>query len=89
MNGFRYGKGERFTPEEMERTWREFLGRTCPACGKAKVRMNGFCSRCYFSLPKPIRNRLWNPFGEGYEQAHQEAREWLANQNKHTDGKRS
>lgn len=49
----------------------------CCVCGVTKAKQNGFCRACYFSLPKAMQRPLWQRFGEGYEFAHQAAREWL------------
>ena len=46
-------------------------------CHGVKRPNNGFCPACYFSLPYSMRRALWQRFGEGYEAAHQAAREWL------------
>lgn len=60
-----------------QRTYREFESEQCPVCNGKKRKRTGFCSRCYFSLPKDLRDALWQRFGNGYELAHEEAREWL------------
>jgi hypothetical protein len=63
------------TPDR--RVWREFQGATCPVCGARKRPNNGFCSKCYYSLPKSMQSDLWKRFGSGYEEAHEDARDWL------------
>lgn len=63
--------------DERARAWTEFSSKECCICRGAKPRNNGFCRACYFSLPKPMQRALWQRFGEGYEAAHQAAREWL------------
>jgi hypothetical protein len=37
----------------------DLLGIQCP-CGAEKQRRRSFCGRCYFSLPRPMRNRLYD-----------------------------
>lgn len=59
------------------RAWREFSGTECPGCHGPKKKNNGFCSKCYYSLPKEMQKALWNRFGSGYEEAHEDARDWL------------
>jgi hypothetical protein len=53
--------------------WREFVGEVCGGCHKPKVRGQSFCKDCYFNLPKELRKKLWQRFGNGYEEAHEEA----------------
>ena len=43
-------------------------------CGRAKKSGNSFCNRCYKALPKYLQRRLYRRVGEGYEEAHGEAR---------------
>lgn len=59
------------------RALREFSGVVCPGCEGAKKPNNGFCSRCYFSLSKEMQKSLWQRFGHGYEESHDDARDWL------------
>lgn len=40
-------------------------------CGNEKKSGQSFCSWCYRSLPRAIRNALYNHIGCGYEQAYQ------------------
>ena len=61
---------------------REFKGTDCPGCGGKKKPRNGFCSRCYYSLPKDLQKALWQRFGLGYEEAHEDARDWLQQENR-------
>lgn len=62
-----------------ERTWREFNAEKCSVegCGNYKRKFQSFCSPCYFSLPGSMRKALYKRFGSGYEEAHEDAREWL------------
>lgn len=53
------------------------MARECCICRGAKPPKNGFCRACYHSLPQDMKRKLWRRFGEGYEAAHQAAREWL------------
>jgi predicted nucleic acid-binding Zn ribbon protein len=65
------------TESPRAQAWREFMDTKCPVCGGAKREKNGFCSRCYFSLPKDMQKSLWQGFGHGYEESHEECRDWL------------
>lgn len=55
---------------------RDFGSLTC-MCGKPKKQRRSFCTPCYFSLPKEMRDELYNPFGGGYETAYSAAKDWL------------
>jgi hypothetical protein len=55
----------------------EFVSERCPVCDKHKRKGNSFCTPCYYSLPIEMRQALYRRFGEGYEQALAEAKEWL------------
>jgi hypothetical protein len=41
-----------------------------------------FCRKCYYRLPQSLRTRLYNRFGEGYEEAYAEAVKRLGNEDK-------
>ena len=62
---------------DRAQAWTEFMDTECCICQRAKPPKNGFCRACYFRLPKPMQRMLWQRFGEGYEEAHRAAREWL------------
>ncbi len=64
-----------------DETWREFVGEICGGCHKRKVRGQSFCKDCYFRLPRELRQKLWQRFGGGYEEAHTESLEWLRTNN--------
>ena len=64
---------------ERARAWSEFMATECCICHAVKRPKNGFCAACYFSLPKAMQRPLWQTFGDGYEDAHKAAREWLEN----------
>ncbi len=40
-------------------------------CGNEKKSGQSFCSPCYRSLPRALRNALYNHVGCGYQQAYQ------------------
>lgn len=65
--------------------WKEFRSTTCAVCGKPKKPNNGFCRSCYFSLPKAMQSAMWQRFGEGYEEAHCAASDWLCNKQAEAD----
>ncbi len=47
------------------------------ACGKPKKSGNSFCYGCYSSLPEDLQKKLYRRFGDGYEEAYEEAHGWL------------
>jgi hypothetical protein len=51
---------------------KELGGTTC-RCGRGKARSQTFCRGHYFSLPVPLRRRLYNLLGEGYAEAYVDA----------------
>lgn len=59
---------------DRTQAWTEFTATVCCVCQGAKPLNNGFCRACYYSLPKAMKQALWQ---RGYEAAHQAAREWL------------
>lgn len=46
-------------------------------CGRQKKSRMSFCYSCYKSLPVNIQKRLYYPLGNGYEEAYEEAVQWL------------
>lgn len=60
-----------------QQAWREFAGEKCPGCDGPKRKANGFCTKCYYKLPEDMKKALWRRFGSGYEEAHEDARDWL------------
>lgn len=67
------------TAEERIRILRELPKIEC-FCGAKKVSGQTFCHRHYKSLPLQMRSNLYHGFGDGYEEAYTDAREWLAQQ---------
>ncbi len=47
------------------------------ACGNYKKPGNSFCYNCYTSLPNDHQKPLYKRFGNGYEEAYEEATKWL------------
>ena len=47
------------------------------ACGSYKKEGNSFCYNCYSSLPNEMQKALYRRFGNGYEEAYEEAYGWL------------
>lgn len=41
----------------------------CPACGGRKKTMQTLCVRQYMSLPRPMKQALYNRIGKGYKEA--------------------
>lgn len=56
---------------------KELIGTACQ-CGSEKVKHQTFCRKCYFALPRHIQNRLYQKVGNGYEEAYQEAVDFLS-----------
>lgn len=54
----------------------ELKGEECQ-CGKYKKSGNSFCYGCYSSLPNNLQRSLYRRFGNGYEEAYEEAIEHL------------
>ncbi len=47
----------------------ELNGTLCQ-CGAGKAAKQTFCRKCYFSLPKLMRQALYRRIGNGYEAAY-------------------
>lgn len=58
----------------------EELRSTQCRCGGEKQEKLTFCVSCYRRLPKEVRDALYKPFGQGYEEAHARAVEILGQQ---------
>lgn len=55
------------------------LGSTeCEGCGGRKQSKMSHCRRCYYLLPRVMRNALYRRFGDGYEEAYEESLAYLA-----------
>lgn len=54
----------------------ELKGTVC-ACGARKASRQTFCRAQYFRLPAGMRQALYDPMGEGYEEAYQNACKFL------------
>lgn len=59
--------------------WSIFQGGRC-RCRGAKRTAMAFCWGCYTSLPKKLRDGLYQGFGAGYEKAYDAAEDHLINQ---------
>ncbi len=46
-------------------------------CGEHKKRGLAFCFRCYKSLPTDMKRELYQPVGNGFEEAYDEAVKYL------------
>ena len=46
-------------------------------CGRFKKRGMALCYGCYDSLPKDMKNALWQPVGGGFGPAYEEAVRYL------------
>jgi len=58
--------------------WKLFFGKICPSCAGVKRKASALCKACYYALPENLRAALWSRFGWGYEQAFDEAMQFLA-----------
>lgn len=56
----------------LQEIFEAFKSQTCQ-CGKPKVAHQSFCRACYYSLPRTMQHALYNRFGEGYEEAYEQA----------------
>lgn len=54
----------------------EFRSEECQ-CGRTKQTRRSFCYQCYASLPPVKQKALFQKFGQGYEQAYDDALLWL------------
>lgn len=54
----------------------QLRGNEC-ACGESKKEGMSFCYHCYSSLPNDMQRGLYQHFGNGYEEAYEEATGWL------------
>lgn len=51
----------------------DLVGTACRGCGGKKSAKMSHCRKCYFKLPKGLRNRLYSRIGDGYEEAYTES----------------
>lgn len=65
------------TESLMVRAWRELRERVCAGCGGKKLPGRSFCGACYHQLPHDLQRHLYYRLGDGYEEAYDEAREFL------------
>jgi hypothetical protein len=54
------------TPHQLVQSLRST---TCPMCGKAKKTRQTLCYAEYMALPRALKDALYHPLGEGYEDA--------------------
>jgi hypothetical protein len=57
-------------------TVRELRGTIC-RCGAPKRKGHSFCSKCYYRLPPPLRQRLYLDLSNGYLAAFETALTYL------------
>jgi len=46
-------------------------------CGRTKGRGKAFCWRCWKALPAHMQKALYSRVGQGFEEAYEEAVQWL------------
>lgn len=76
------GQGKRaMSQEQRDRIWyiKEFKGNEC-ACGKTKRERTAFCLSCFKLLPQTYKTALYQDIGAGYEEAYEDAIQWLREQ---------
>lgn len=63
---------------QKDKLWyiREFRGNEC-TCGKTKRPGSAFCYTCFMKLPYTYRMATYQRMGEGYEEAYENAVQWL------------
>lgn len=52
-------------------------GTVCPSCGGKKGEKKTLCYTDFMALPRLMRNDLWLPLGNGYEEALERALKFL------------
>jgi hypothetical protein len=57
----------------------ELMSEQCQ-CGRHKKIRFSFCWPCYNTLPGYLQSGLYQDMGKGYEEAYEEAVEWLGEQ---------
>lgn len=57
--------------------WKIFSGERCEACGGVKRKYNAFCTTCYYRLSRPLRESLYRPFGDGFEESYRVCIAWF------------
>jgi hypothetical protein len=67
--------------EKRDKLWyiREFRSNEC-TCGNTKRPGSAFCSTCFMKLPCTYRMATYQRMGEGYEEAYENAVQWLREQ---------
>ena len=46
-------------------------------CGRGKHPKKALCWTCYKALPRDKQQALYNPLGNGFEEAYEDAVQWL------------
>jgi hypothetical protein len=75
------GQGKKAMSQvERDRIWyiKEFKSNEC-VCGGTKRPGSSFCYTCFKSLPSSYQGALYLKIGQGYEEAYENAMEWLTN----------
>lgn len=63
-------------PSDKKFYLEQFKSEEC-LCGRTKKPRFSFCYRCYKALPGDMQKDLYQPFGNGYEEAFDEACQFL------------
>jgi hypothetical protein len=64
------------TAKDLEWYIAEFRSEEC-LCGRSKQPTRPFCYRCYSELPAHMKKAVWQRFRNGYEEAFEDAVQWL------------
>lgn len=78
-NNYSPVQGKRImTQEQRDRIWyiKEFKSNEC-ACGETKRPRSSFCHACFKALPSTYQHALYQKMGDGYEEAYENAIQWL------------
>ena len=78
QRGFKMSDKRAMTQVERDRIWyiKEFKSNEC-TCGKTKRPGSSFCYTCFKALPSTYQHALYLKMGDGYEEAYEDAVEWL------------
>ena len=70
------------TESPRQQALREYELEECAVCTLPKKPKQSFCVRCYYALPEGMRVALYARYGSGYEEAYDEAKDWLRQERK-------
>lgn len=65
-------------PFTMREAIQSLYSKLCPNCGEPKQSKKTFCRICYFHLPGELQRDIYKGINDGYMEALNRARTWLA-----------